>query len=100
MGVWITGECGFHFPFLLVPKFGTKYGVLLQEGSKMKADYEVAWDKDGFFLNSRNQTQENSSRARETTTYPRQQQHFSRFSAHEAPRKRFKVRNSIANYTI
>ncbi|XP_004290974.1 PREDICTED: uncharacterized protein LOC101314046 [Fragaria vesca subsp. vesca] len=63
---------------------------LQKEGSKMKADYEVAWDKDGFFLNLRNQTQENSSRARETTTYPRQQQHFSRFSANEAPRKRFK----------
>ncbi|KAM5565872.1 hypothetical protein ABKV19_019738 [Rosa sericea] len=66
---------------------------LHKEGSKLKADYEVAWDKDGFFRNLRNQTQEDSSRARETTTYPRQQQHYSRFSSDEAPRKRFKVRN-------
>ncbi|RZB58341.1 hypothetical protein D0Y65_046793, partial [Glycine soja] len=29
---------------------------LQKQGSRLKADYEVCWDRDGFFRNSRNQT--------------------------------------------
>ncbi|KAM2544213.1 hypothetical protein TB1_015930 [Malus domestica] len=72
---------------------------LQKEGSKLRADYEVTWDKDGFFRFSRNQPEQNSSRIREMTTTnqrseaPRHQQRVSQFSADQAPRKRFKVRN-------
>ncbi|XP_034200405.1 uncharacterized protein LOC117615433 isoform X1 [Prunus dulcis] len=70
-----------------------------KQGSQLRADYEVTWDKDGFFRFSRNQPHENSSRIRETATTqhrseaPRHRQHISQFSSNQAPRKRFKVRN-------
>ncbi|CAL2233940.1 unnamed protein product [Prunus armeniaca] len=70
-----------------------------KQGSQLRADYEVTWDKDGFFRFSRNQPHENSSRIRETVTTqhrseaPRHRQHISQFSSNQAPRKRFKVRN-------
>ncbi|XLT26186.1 hypothetical protein HN873_057478 [Arachis hypogaea] len=32
------------------------------QGSRLKADYEVSWDRDGFFRNTRNQTQEKTNR--------------------------------------
>ncbi|KAK7310779.1 hypothetical protein RJT34_08496 [Clitoria ternatea] len=34
---------------------------LQKEGSRLKVDYEVSWDKDGFFRNSRNQTREKNN---------------------------------------
>uniref|UniRef100_F6H199 A-kinase anchor protein 17A n=1 Tax=Vitis vinifera TaxID=29760 RepID=F6H199_VITVI len=35
---------------------------LQKQGSRLKADYEVSWDKDGFFRNTRSHAQERSSR--------------------------------------
>ncbi|MED6138245.1 hypothetical protein PIB30_072443 [Stylosanthes scabra] len=35
---------------------------LQKQGSRLKADYEVSWDRDGFFRNTRNQTQEKTNR--------------------------------------
>lgn len=28
----------------------------MQEGSRLKVDYEITWDKDGFFVNQRSST--------------------------------------------
>lgn len=76
----------------------TKQFAVEQEGSRLKADYEVTWDRDGFFRNTRNQTQEKSGiREMATAHYRseaprRQHQHISRFSPDDMRRKRFKVR--------
>ncbi|KAF5739475.1 ZCW7 isoform 1 [Tripterygium wilfordii] len=35
---------------------------LQKQGTRLKSDYEVTWDKDGFFRNSRSHVQEKSSR--------------------------------------
>ncbi|KAK8646687.1 hypothetical protein V6N13_120467 [Hibiscus sabdariffa] len=35
------------------------------QGSRLSADYEVVWDKDGFFRNSRSQNQDKSSKMQE-----------------------------------
>lgn len=69
-----------------------------QQGSRLSADYEVTWDKDGFFRNSRSQNQEKSSRMQETaaaryrTETPRHEPHTSQYTSNDTRRKRFKVR--------
>ncbi|XP_020225599.1 uncharacterized protein LOC109807481 [Cajanus cajan] len=70
---------------------------LQKEGSRLKADYEVSWDKDGFFRNSRNQIQEknNMISARAADHYrsdaPRRHPYNSRHSPeYNARPRRFK----------
>ncbi|KAL3514372.1 hypothetical protein ACH5RR_027089 [Cinchona calisaya] len=69
---------------------------LQKEGSRLRADYEVTWDKDGFFRHSRTQTEERSRwvPASGTANYrgeaPRRQYHTTRYSPDEARPKRFK----------
>ncbi|KAK7321639.1 hypothetical protein VNO77_32471 [Canavalia gladiata] len=69
---------------------------LQKQGSRLKADYEVSWDKDGFFRNSRNQTQEKnnmvSTMAAEhyRSEAPRPQAYSSRHSPDNVRPRRFK----------
>lgn len=69
---------------------------LQKQGSRLSADYEVTWDKDGFFRNSRSQNQEKSSRMQETaaaryrTETPRHEPHTSQYTSNDTRRKRFK----------
>ncbi|XVF39799.1 hypothetical protein PTKIN_Ptkin01aG0061500 [Pterospermum kingtungense] len=69
---------------------------LQKQGSRLSADYEVTWDKDGFFRNSRSQNQEKSSRMPETTAVryrtetPRREPHISQYTSNDTRRKRFK----------
>ncbi|KAH7523733.1 hypothetical protein FEM48_Zijuj06G0043300 [Ziziphus jujuba var. spinosa] len=68
---------------------------LQKQGSRLRADYEVTWDRDGFFRNSRNLTQvkigvQEIAAAPYKSEAPRRQQHISRFSPEDIPRKRFK----------
>ncbi|KAI8031629.1 hypothetical protein LOK49_LG01G01631 [Camellia lanceoleosa] len=69
----------------------------VQQGSRLKVDYEVTWDKDGFFQYARNETQEKSSRMLPSgvgnyrSEAPRHQSHFSRFSPDNVCSKRFKL---------
>lgn len=73
--------------------------AILQQGSQLKADYEVTWDKDGFFRTSRNQAEEKSNRmplktARQyKSEAPRCEVYGSRFTADDTRRKRFKVKD-------
>jgi len=70
----------------------------VQQGSRLKADYEVTWAKDGFFRNSRSQARENSrvpaaGRGQHyRNEVPRHEPHLSQFTADDTRRKRFKVR--------
>ncbi|KAJ4839014.1 hypothetical protein Tsubulata_031130 [Turnera subulata] len=71
---------------------------LQKQGSQLKADYEVTWDKDGFFRNSRSQAEDyrrNRTPAAAGWHYrheaPRQDVHISEFTSDDTRRKRFKV---------
>ncbi|CAL1395840.1 unnamed protein product [Linum trigynum] len=70
---------------------------LQKQGSRLKADYEVTWSKDGFFQNARNQAVEKSSRTPATfgghprNNFPsRVEPYISRFNSEDTRRKRFK----------
>ncbi|XP_059631149.1 uncharacterized protein LOC132274022 [Cornus florida] len=70
---------------------------LQKDGSRFRADYEVTWDKDGYFRNTRSHTHEESSRMPATSAgyyrseAPRRRPHISRFSPDNEPPKRFKL---------
>ena len=51
----------------------------------MKADYEVTWDKDGFFQSSWRHTQDNRNDG------PRHRSYSSRYSPEDVRSKRYKV---------
>lgn len=71
---------------------------LQKQGSKLKAEYEVTWDQNDFFRNSRSRTQESSGRSQETAAgpgryrseAPRHETHSSRLTNDDTRRKRFK----------
>lgn len=69
---------------------------LQKQGSQLKADYEVTWDKDGFFWDSRNQAEEKSNRmplktARQyRSETSRHEVYSSQLAADHSRRKRFK----------
>ncbi|XVF36428.1 hypothetical protein REPUB_Repub19eG0057600 [Reevesia pubescens] len=68
---------------------------LQKQGSRLSADYEVTWDKDGFFRNSRSQNQEKNSRMQEPAAgrYKIEapgREPQSQFTSNETRRKRFK----------
>ncbi|XP_027330592.1 uncharacterized protein LOC113846470 [Abrus precatorius] len=69
---------------------------LQKQGSRLKADYDVSWDKDGFFRNSRNQAQEKNDTVSTIAAdhyrseAPRHQAHISRHSPENVRRRRFK----------
>lgn len=73
--------------------------AILQQGSQLKADYEVTWDKDGFFWDSRNQAEEKSNRmplktARQyRSETSRHEVYSSQLAADHTRRKRFKVKD-------
>ncbi|KAL5777593.1 hypothetical protein ACOSP7_010519 [Xanthoceras sorbifolium] len=70
--------------------------TLQKQGSQLKADYEVTWDKDCFFRNSRSQADEKSNRMPEKAAgqyrreTPRRESYVSQSSADDTRRKRFK----------
>ncbi|GAB4852346.1 hypothetical protein Ancab_016539 [Ancistrocladus abbreviatus] len=70
--------------------------ALLKEGSRLKVDYEVTWDKDGFFRNARSHAQEKNVRIATNSLEqhrkeaPRWQTRISRYGADNARTKRFK----------
>lgn len=67
-----------------------------KEGSSLKADYEVTWDKDGYFRNSRLQAVERSrweppnSLANDRDEAPRRHYRDNRFAQDEARPRRFR----------
>ncbi|XP_030466611.1 uncharacterized protein LOC115685665 [Syzygium oleosum] len=66
---------------------------LEKQGSRLRADYEVSWDKDGFFRNSRSETQEKSSRMTSLASGPYRSEypkHISRHSPEKTRPKRFR----------
>ncbi|KAI3409054.1 uncharacterized protein J3R85_019852 [Psidium guajava] len=66
---------------------------LEKQGSRMRADYEVSWDKDGFFRNSRSETQEKSSRMTSLASGPYRSEfpkYISRYSPEKTRPKRFR----------
>lgn len=69
----------------------------MQQGSQFLADYEVTWDKDGFFRHSRTQPEERSrwvpasGSGSHRGEASRRQYHATRFSPDEARPKRFRV---------
>ncbi|KAM7518419.1 hypothetical protein LguiB_017381 [Lonicera macranthoides] len=75
---------------------------LQKQGSRLKADYEATWDKDGFFENSRSQTEENSrwkptmGAGNYRSNAPRHQSHHSRYSPDNERPKRNKWQVKIA----
>lgn len=68
---------------------------LQKQGSRLKADYEVSWDKDGFFRYSRTQTQEKNNGVSKIATQqnrseaPRRQSYNSRQSPDRVRPRRF-----------
>ena len=69
---------------------------LQKQGSRLRADYEVTWDKDGFFRNTRSQPQEKVSRMQPMeggqyrSEVSRRERYNSQFIPDETRRKRFK----------
>ncbi|XP_058069811.1 uncharacterized protein LOC131218939 isoform X2 [Magnolia sinica] len=71
-----------------------------KQGSRLRVDYEVSWDKDGFFRNiqqkaARNHVQERVSQSQEPARYsrneaPRLQSQVTRYSSDGAHPKRFR----------
>lgn len=69
----------------------------MQQGSRLRADYEVTWDKDGFFQSSRSQVDERKRWAPATGAGNNRNEHSSRGSqvsglnSDDSRRRRFKV---------
>ncbi|KAM3237479.1 A-kinase anchor protein 17A [Capsicum chacoense] len=67
---------------------------LQKQGSRLRADYDVTWDKDGFFRDARHQIEERkripARRVEERDEGHRQHSRVSQFSSEEGRRKRFK----------
>ena len=82
----------------LVTNYMNCHSSIEQQGSRLKADYEVSWDNDGFFRNSRNQAQEKNNRvsAMAADHYrseaPRRQVCNARHSPDNVRPRRFRVR--------
>lgn len=80
--------------------------AILQQGSQLKADYEVTWDKDGFFWDSRNQAEEKSNRmplktARQyRSETSRHEVYNSQLAADHTRRKRFKVKDWVISWLV
>lgn len=68
----------------------------MQEGSRLRADYEVNWDKEGFLRDSRTHPEKPSRWALEErykSEAPRRHSYNSHFSTENTRPKRFKVGN-------
>ncbi|PWA54987.1 hypothetical protein CTI12_AA408240 [Artemisia annua] len=65
---------------------------LQKQGSRLKADYKVTWDKDGIFRNARSQTDENYRSVPKVAAgnYRSEARYQSHFSDNSARSKRFK----------
>ncbi|PNY13007.1 hypothetical protein L195_g009653 [Trifolium pratense] len=65
---------------------------LQKQGSRLKADYEVTWDKDEFFRNPRNQSHEKNNMAADhyRSEAPRRQVYNSRHSPDKVRPRRFR----------
>ncbi|XP_060199327.1 uncharacterized protein LOC132627768 [Lycium barbarum] len=67
---------------------------LQKQGSRLRADYDVTWDKDGFFQDARHQIEERKRMpgrgVEERDEGHRQRSRVSQFSSEEGRRKRFK----------
>lgn len=73
---------------------------VLQQGSRLWADYEVTWEKDGFTQYSRNQTQGGGSRMQEMAAgqfknEALRRQRYSGSIPDDSRRKRFKVSDQL-----
>ncbi|PWA23736.1 hypothetical protein CTI12_AA628990 [Artemisia annua] len=66
---------------------------LQKQGSRLKADYKVTWDKDGIFRNARSQTDKNYRSVPKVAAgnYRSEARYQSHFSDNSARSKRFKV---------
>lgn len=72
--------------------------LIMQQGSRLLADYEVSWDKDGFFRISRSQNQDKYSEPHYRSEAPRRV--ISRHSPEYSRPKRFKVRGNFFDAEI
>lgn len=74
-----------------------------QQGSRLRADYEVTWTKDSLFRNSSTQSKGKSERMSEgpyrNEAHGRTRRYGSQFTSDDTPRKRFKVSNLVINVT-
>ncbi|KAK6116031.1 hypothetical protein DH2020_008300 [Rehmannia glutinosa] len=72
---------------------------LNKQGSRLRADYEVTWDRDGYFRNGRSRTEQSKRWAPATgvgnyrSEASQRQSQVSRVSPDDARRKRFKFQN-------
>lgn len=68
----------------------------MQQGSRMRADYDVTWDRDGFFRNSRDRAEQGKrwTPAAGAGSYRSEGSRISQYSPEDAGRKRFRV-NSV-----
>lgn len=65
----------------------------MQQGSRMRADYDVTWDRDGFFRNGRGRAEQGKrwTPAADVGSYRSEGSHISRYSPEDAGRKWFRV---------
>lgn len=73
--------------------------ITVQQGSRLKADYEVTWDSDGFSRNAKSKPEE-TGRWMPSNRYNREaghQSYNSRFSSENGRQKRFKVGKQITS---
>lgn len=65
----------------------------MQEGSRLRADYDVTWDRDGFFRNGRSRADQGKRWTPATGAGSHRSKALlvSRYSPEDARRKRFRV---------
>lgn len=78
----------------------TNSNCLLQQGSRLWADYEVTWDKDGFTQYSRNQGDGGRMQEMAAGQFKNEALRRQRYSGsipEDSRRKRFKVSDQLMN---
>lgn len=71
---------------------------MLKEGSRLKVDYEVTWDREGFFRNAQYEPAPSNLEQRDmpVSVHGRKKHYSSRMESDH--RKRFRVRKSPYQY--
>lgn len=87
--------CILYIPFLILNLFH-----ILQEGSRLKVDYEVSWDRDGYFRSVNQKPYRSYRQERDSSTQvlagnirnePSKNQPHMTFDSNGSRRKRFRV---------
>jgi arginine/serine-rich splicing factor 17 len=67
--------------------------LFLKEGSRLKVDYEVTWDSEGFFRNAQYEPGQTKLEERDVPVHARKKHYTSRIESDH--RKRFRVGYSV-----